>query len=100
MSRNEMNVGESMSGRGARALIGIGVAAVLLLGAVAPARAAVVRQPYLQLTTPNSVTVVWRTDTTSDSRVHYGTVQGSLTSTVTNASVTANHIVTITGLSP
>ena len=103
MSRNETNAVGNSSGRGsrgARVPIGIGMAVVFLLSTWAPAWAAVVRQPYLQLTTPTSVTVVWRTDTTSDSRVHYGTVQGSLTSTVTNATVTANHIVTITGLTP
>ena len=65
-----------------------------------PAQAAVVRQPYLQLDDADQRDVVWRTDTTSDSRVRYGTVQGSLTSTATNATVSANHIVTITGLSP
>jgi hypothetical protein len=88
MSRNRTNAG----------WVGIGMAALILLATAAPARAAVVRQPYLQLTTPTSVTVVWRTDTTSDSRVRYGTVQGSLTSTVTVATSVTNHVVTITGL--
>jgi hypothetical protein len=74
--------------------------AAFLLGLAAPAWAAVVRQPYLQLDTPTSITVVWRTDTASDSRVRYGTVQGSLTSTATSASSVTNHIVTITGLAP
>ena len=98
-----MTAGETRSGHVAsrtRALLRIGSAAVCLLLTMAHAGAAVVRQPYLQLTTPTSVTVVWRTDTTSDSRVRYGTVQGSLTTTATNATVGASHIVTITGLSP
>ena len=33
----------------------------------------VVRQPYLQLATPTSVTVVWSTESATDSVVHYGT---------------------------
>jgi hypothetical protein len=50
--------------------------------------------------TPTSMTIVWRTDTATDSRVRYGTVQASLTQTATNATVVTNHVVTITGLSP
>lgn len=59
-----------------------------------------VRQPYLQLGTPTSMTVVWRTDVATDSRVRYGTTQGSLTSSATNSTVSVDHIVTINGLSP
>ncbi len=59
-----------------------------------------VRQPYLQLGTPTSMTVVWRTDVATDSRVRYGTTQGSLTSSASNATVSVDHIVTINGLSP
>jgi len=78
----------------------------ILLVAVAPATAAVVRQPYLQLVTPSSVTVVWRTDLNSadNSQVQYGTVSGSLTQTATGTAVTRSglnvkdHIVTVTGL--
>jgi len=44
------------------------MAAVILLATALPAKAAVVRQPYLQLETPTSITLVWRTDTASDSR--------------------------------
>ncbi len=102
MSRNQTNARSGNSGRvghGARGLIGIGIAAAILFLAAVPASAAVVRQPYLQLETPNSITIVWRTDTTSNSVVHYGTVAGSLTSSVTNAALVTNHIVTINTLS-
>lgn len=58
-----------------------------------------IRQPYLQLATPTSMTIVWRSDTATDSRVRYGTTQGSLTQSATNATVSVDHIVTITGLS-
>ncbi len=59
-----------------------------------------VRQPYLQSAAPTSMTIVWRSATASGSRVHYGTTQGTLDQTATNATVTTNHIVTITGLLP
>ncbi|WNM58153.1 FG-GAP-like repeat-containing protein [Candidatus Nitrospira allomarina] len=78
----------------------------LLVASVVPAVAAVVRQPYLQLVTPTSITIVWRTDLNSadNSQVKYGTVSGSLTQTATGTAVTRSglnvkdHIVTITGL--
>lgn len=59
-----------------------------------------VRQPYLQMGTPTSMTVVWRSDVATDSRVRYGTTQGSLSSSATNATVSTDHIVTINGLTP
>jgi hypothetical protein len=81
-------------------------ALVILLFSVAPANAAIVRQPYLQLVTPTSITIVWRTDLNSanNSRVQYGTVFGNLNRTATGTAVTRaglnvkDHIVTITGL--
>ena len=103
MSGNRLLAGVHHSGgavRRARRLIGLVVIAGFVLGTTFAARAAVVRQPYLQLDTPTSITVVWRTDNATDSRVRYGTVQGSLTSTATSATVGTSHIVTITGLSP
>jgi len=86
----------------------LGCALFVLLGTVAPATAAMVRQPYLQLVTPTSITIVWRTDLNSadTSRVQYSTVSGTLTQTATGKAVTRSelhvkdHIVTITGLSP
>ena len=71
--------------------------------------AAVVRQPYLQLGTPDSMTVAWRTDVGDpvDSVVEYGTVFGvygdSATGTsavpASNGSVRDN-FVNITALTP
>jgi len=62
--------------------------------------AGLVRQPYLQKGTPNSMTLVWRTDAASDSRVRYGTTAGNLTQSATSATVSVDHIVAISGLSP
>ncbi|MHC4090987.1 MAG: metallophosphoesterase [Planctomycetota bacterium] len=74
-----------------------------------PAVGAIVREPYLQLATPTSITVVWRTDLSSpsDSRVEYGTDPGNLDQAAAGTAVipasnsnVKDHIVTITGLSP
>lgn len=62
--------------------------------------ATVVRGPYLQSASSDSITVRWRTDTATDSRVQFGTSAGSLTSPVSNGTSTTEHIVKLTGLSP
>jgi cysteine-rich repeat protein len=64
------------------------------------ANATVSRGPYLQLGTPDSVVVRWRTFTASDSCVRYGTVQGSLTSSACLPASTTEHVVPVTGLLP
>ncbi|MEJ2139438.1 MAG: DNRLRE domain-containing protein [Gammaproteobacteria bacterium] len=62
--------------------------------------AEVVRGPYLQVVTPSSVIVRWRTDVPTDARVRYGKAAGSLTdSALANASGT-EHSVKLSGLSP
>jgi uncharacterized repeat protein (TIGR02059 family) len=82
---------------------------LMLLASVLPAVAALVRQPYLQLTAPTSVTIVWRTNLTcsNDSRVEYGISGNNLTQIATGTasiplsnSNVKDHIVMITGLSP
>ena len=81
----------------------------LLVVSGLPAVAAVVREPYLQMVTPTSITIVWQTDLNSanNSRVQYGIVGaaqnlialGAAVIPPSNAAV-KNHVVTITGLSP
>jgi len=60
----------------------------------------VTRGPYLQVGTPTSVRVRWRTDSATNSRVQFGTSAGSLTSTVDDATPTTEHEVELTGLAP
>ncbi len=74
--------------------------ACLILGSWLSSWAAVTRGPYLQLGSPTSIVVRWRTDVASDSRVQYGPAPGSLTSAVNQPTVTTEHEVTLTGLSP
>jgi hypothetical protein len=59
----------------------------------------VVRGPYLQLGTPTSVVVRWRTDVPTDSRVRFG-MTTALGSEVTDAAQTTEHVVTVSGLNP
>jgi len=62
--------------------------------------ASVTRGPYLQIGTPNSTIVRWRTNVATDSRVSFGVTQGSLTSVADDATQTTEHEVIVTGLSP
>lgn len=62
--------------------------------------ATVTRGPYLQLGTPTGVTVRWRTNLPTDSRIRFGAAPGALTGTVDVATPTTEHEVTLTGLIP
>jgi len=62
--------------------------------------ASVTRGPYLQIGTPNSTVVRWRTNVATNSRVSIGTTQGSLTSNTDDASLTTEHEVIVSNLSP
>lgn len=73
---------------------------VVRYGEGPPAGGTLERDAYLQFGTPTSMTVCWRTSTATNSRVNYGTVQGSLTLTADNAAISTDHTVTINGLSP
>ena len=75
--------------------------AVAVLFVAGPAAAAtVVRGPYLQMAAPGSIVVRWRSDVASDSRVRFGTSQGSLTLSADNPIVTTEHEVRLAGLAP
>lgn len=65
-----------------------------------PGAAVLVRGPYLQLGTPTSMTVRWRTDSATDTRLAYGAAPGSLSTTLSDASLTTEHEVQIAGLAP
>jgi len=67
------------------------------LEAVAPE---LVRRPYLQQATPNSIVIAWRTSTLTDARVRYGPSPMDLTNVVTDADLTNNHVITLSGLQP
>jgi acid phosphatase type 7 len=58
------------------------------------------RGPYLQLGTPTSTVVRWRTDIATIGRVRFGAAAGSLNSIVDEPVATTEHIVTVSNLSP
>jgi hypothetical protein len=61
---------------------------------------AISRGPYLQMGGQTSITIRWRTDIATNSRVTFGTTLGAYTNTVDDATVTTEHIVSLSGLSP
>jgi hypothetical protein len=58
------------------------------------------RGPYLQIATPTSMTVRWRTSVYDRSRVHYGLSQQNLDMQVSDSTLVSEHIVKILGLKP
>ena len=60
----------------------------------------VTRGPYLQVATPTSMTVRWRTNIATTGRVRYGTSITSLGSTTDAVGSTIDHEITLTGLTP
>lgn len=58
----------------------------------------VMRGPYLQLGTSDSMVVRWRTDAATDSRVLYGTDLAALDQSVEDSALLTDHVVVLTGL--
>ena len=65
---------------------------------VASADAELERGPYLQLGTPSSMIVRWRTDGFTDTKLSYGSAPDSLDTTIEMTALTNEHEVSITGL--
>ncbi len=63
-----------------------------------PGAAVVTRGPYLQKASETSVTVKWRTDDAVSSLVDFGTDLANLNLSASDATLTTEHEVTITGL--
>ena len=59
-----------------------------------------IRGPYLQVATTNSIVVRWRTDAFARSRVRYGTSEGQLNKMADDSVLSIEHIVKLTGLTP
>jgi hypothetical protein len=59
-----------------------------------------IRGPYLQVATTNSIVVRWRTDAFARSRVRYGTEAGQLDKAADDSALGTEHIVKLTGLTP
>jgi hypothetical protein len=61
-------------------------------------RPTVLRGPYLQRVTPESIIVRWRTSQRTDTRVTYGTAAGRLTNVFGDRTLTNEHRVSLRGL--
>lgn len=59
-----------------------------------------VKGPYLQVGTPNSIIIRWETNVATDSKVQYGTNSASLNFSVTSAVVDTTHVLQLNGLIP
>ena len=55
--------------------------------------AVLVRSAYLNSVSPTGIVIRWRTNIATDSKVSFGTTFGNYTSTITNPTVTTEHIV-------
>ncbi len=60
----------------------------------------VLRGPYLQIGTPTSIVVRWRTDVPTDSVVTIGPSVGNLNTSISDGTVTTEHEVLVQGLIP
>ena len=69
-----------------------------LIGQTATPTASVTRGAYLQMGTANAMTIRWRTNIATDSRVRFGTIQGTLSQTADDANLTTEHEIRLTGL--
>jgi acid phosphatase type 7 len=60
----------------------------------------VIRGPYLQTPNDNSIIIMWRTDSLTDSKVWYGDSPSNLTMSVSSSANVTEHSVMVTGLDP
>lgn len=74
--------------------------ALLPLAAAGVSAQQIVRGPYLQIGTPDSIVVRWRTDAPTDSAVQFGLEPGKLDKTVATKWKTTEHVVALQGLTP
>jgi hypothetical protein len=62
--------------------------------------AGLLRGPYLQMVTPNSIVIRWRTNAFTRSVVHFGEAPDGLRMTAEDSALTTEHIVRLTNLKP
>lgn len=74
------------------------VLSFVLLSSVHLEAQTVTRGPYLQMGNTSAVTVRWRTSTSTNTVVRYGTVLGSLTQSASNSTSTTEHELRLNGL--
>ena len=60
----------------------------------------ITRGPYLQMGTPNSIMIRWRTDVATTSKINFGTTSDKLSSSLSDNSAKTEHQITIDKLNP
>ena len=60
----------------------------------------ILRGPYLQIGTSNSIVIRWRTDVATDSKVSFGLSNAQLSTTVSDVASVINHEVKLSNLQP
>lgn len=84
-----------------RTLLAAALAAMVAVATATPSQAVqITRGPYLQMGTPTSVRIRWRTDVPADSRIAYGAAPATLDVTIDDPTVTTEHDVALPGLAP
>ena len=71
---------------------------LLLLAPVLAHAAELIRGPYLQMGTTEGVTIRWRSDEPTDSKVEYGGAPGNLSLSAVIGESVIDHVVALTGL--
>ena len=66
----------------------------------APPTATLTRGPYLQIGTPNSIIIRWRSSIATNSKISYGLSAASLSLSLSNASAVTEHEMQLSGLLP
>ena len=74
------------------------LATLALLASPLGAATTILRGPYLQSATPDSLVIRWRTDTTEASVVSYGTERGQLKQVAKAEGIKSEHVVQLSGL--
>ena len=64
-----------------------------------PVNVTLTRGPYMNSATQSSIAIRWRSSGFTNSKVSFGTTAGDLAQSVTDNTLTTEHIVTLTGLS-
>ena len=77
-----------------------GLKLVAHYGEALPTNPTLKRGPYLQIGTPTSITIRWRTSLPTDSRVEYGLDPTNLTNSASDDGVITDHIVSLADLLP
>lgn len=71
-----------------------------LTGIVKDKPTTITRGPLLQMVSENAITITWKTNDPTPSRIQYGTAENTLASFVNNDNLSQDHEMRITGLQP